>query len=333
MKPFEKLTRRGRQKRFRKIAEVALTCYDLDIARLTFIRDFDNTTFRVGTLSKTSQARFLLRIHKPHDPIRHSVAGVRSELMWLGALRRDTDVVVPEPIPNQHGDFITEVKVDGVPESRPCTLMRWLSGRFVTQSRTRLHCIKMGKLLAQLHRHSEQWVQPTTFMRPKWDSESLKKAIDNLRPENHYRRVSQDDFLIFEACGQRVLERLKQLGEGRAVFGVIHHDLHSRNCVFHKGEARPIDFDACGFGYYFYDFLVTLYDFSSCERHAFFDGYSSVRALSAGYASDVETFWVMRWVHEKAKMACASPRPERPSSITVPSELQKYHQGEPFLYE
>jgi len=49
--------------------------------------------------------------------------------MWLSALRRETELAVPEPMPTLDGELFTLVASDAVPEPRVCVLFRWLPGR------------------------------------------------------------------------------------------------------------------------------------------------------------------------------------------------------------
>ena len=54
-------------------------------------------------------------------------------------------------------------------------------------------------------------------------------------------------------------EASQQLGKNKSVYGLIHADLGvSDNVAFQSGEARPFDFDDCGFGYWVFDFGVPL---------------------------------------------------------------------------
>jgi Ser/Thr protein kinase RdoA (MazF antagonist) len=84
----------------------------------------ENTTFRVET---PAGDRFVLRIQRitgsPVHPPRGE-AEARSELLWLSALRRETDLEVPEPVPANDGALTTVVDVEGVPAPRICALFR-----------------------------------------------------------------------------------------------------------------------------------------------------------------------------------------------------------------
>jgi Ser/Thr protein kinase RdoA (MazF antagonist) len=56
------------------------------------------------------------------------------------------------------------------------------------------------------------------------------------------------------------------LGTGPDVYGLIHADLHMDNVLFRDGEARAIDSDDCGFGYWMCDFAVSLCDWHGAEE-------------------------------------------------------------------
>lgn len=72
-----------------------------------------NTTFRVDG---RAGGRYVLRVQRIGGP---TAAMVRSEAAWLAALCRDTDLVLPEPVPTQDGDLVTVVGHDGVPYAAP----------------------------------------------------------------------------------------------------------------------------------------------------------------------------------------------------------------------
>ena len=58
-------------------------------------------------------------------------------------------------------------------------------------------------------------------------------------------------------------------GKGSNVYGLIHADLGTKaNVLFHKGEARAIDFDDSGYGYWMYDLTTPLYDWEDDEKLA-----------------------------------------------------------------
>ncbi|MBA3251044.1 MAG: hypothetical protein H0T66_12235 [Geodermatophilaceae bacterium] len=54
---------------------------------------------------------------------------VRSELTGLAALRRDTDLVVPEPVRTRNGDLLAVASAPGVPRRGSATCCAgWTAG-------------------------------------------------------------------------------------------------------------------------------------------------------------------------------------------------------------
>src|ERR1700719_2670058 len=125
MQRFEDLPRSAQIRRMRRLAQFALTAYDLEQARITPLQHFLNTTFRIDI--PYPKQRYALRISRAGY---QDAATIRSELLWLQAIRRETDLVVPEPLANRNGLLLTTVEIPGVPEPRHCVLFRWVDGRF-----------------------------------------------------------------------------------------------------------------------------------------------------------------------------------------------------------
>jgi len=98
----------------RRLAEAALTAYDLGEVRLTPLQHFFNTTFRIDTCSpQGKKERYVIRIHRPGS---QDATTIRSELLWLLALRHEEGLIVPEPVSTRDGSLLTTASVAGVPE-------------------------------------------------------------------------------------------------------------------------------------------------------------------------------------------------------------------------
>jgi hypothetical protein len=102
------------------LAERVLACYDLHGVSLTLVSETANAVFHVALPSGRPQrlletgrtsdgAEYALRLRPPG---RHRTQSIAEALQWLLALRRDTDLVVPEPVPACDGTLIQE---SGVP--------------------------------------------------------------------------------------------------------------------------------------------------------------------------------------------------------------------------
>ncbi|HRE26528.1 MAG TPA: phosphotransferase, partial [Anaerolineales bacterium] len=74
----------------------ALAPYGLTDARVRLLARHTNTLYRVDT----ADGRYVFRVSAPGLRTEREVA---SELSWLNALRRDTDLVVPEVVATRSG--------------------------------------------------------------------------------------------------------------------------------------------------------------------------------------------------------------------------------------
>jgi Ser/Thr protein kinase RdoA (MazF antagonist) len=300
--PYEELGRAGRTRRMRRLATAALRDYDLPVAGLAKMPRGWNTTFKVDG---ADGVRYVLRVQRPDGP---SPAQVRSEMAWLAAVRRDTDLGVPEPLPTRDGDLVTVVEDPDVPQPRACALYRWLDGRFLTAGLTPAHLRKVGVFTARLQRHGARMAGRDGFRRGPVDgvTDFARTQPDPFSPAV----VGHAEALVTElhstAGGnvvrgvlERVRDRREALGYGPHAYGLVHADLHQENYLFHRGEVRAIDFDDCGYGHFVYDLAVTLSEIaggpSYRERRAgLLDGYRGVRPLPAEHEEAIDDFVALR---------------------------------------
>jgi Ser/Thr protein kinase RdoA (MazF antagonist) len=95
-------------------------------------------------------------------------------------------------------------------------------------------------------------------------------------------------------------------GKGPDGWGLIHSDLtlgDESNVLFLGGEARPIDFDDCGLGYWVYDLASSLCHWQQAQawpaiRDAVLQGYAQVRPLPEKQLAQLDLFMAARHVSE-----------------------------------
>ncbi|MCU0536778.1 MAG: phosphotransferase [Hydrococcus sp. Prado102] len=322
-----------------EIARSALTYYDVPNARLTFLGQSQNTTFRVETPTGN---KFLLRFHVgiesasdgSHDVWRKSSV-IESELLWLSAIARDTELAVPQPVQNCSGKWVTSFASEDLGTFISCSLLRWVEGEHLEGEPTAQQIRQLGKLMAQLHQHSSCWSLPSGFSRPTHDVEQLKSATSQLGVLVQNGTISKDDYQVFQKASTQVQEFIPNLQKTRDTWGIIHADLHQGNYVLYGEEVRPIDFSRCGFGFYLYDIGESVGDIDASLRLNFFEGYTSVRALPADYQNIVEAFFVGATV-ENFAFHSTNPQEYEWLSRAVPyvvkNHLHPYLQGETFLF-
>ena len=87
------------------IAEQALAAYDLPPAStLTLLNLSENATYAVE--EPGTGAKSILRVHRKNYHRRHEI---ESELDWLDALRRDSDLTVPVVVPARDGTRVVTI--------------------------------------------------------------------------------------------------------------------------------------------------------------------------------------------------------------------------------
>lgn len=302
---FDDLPRNTQIRRIRRLAEIALAAYDLEVVRITPLQHFLNTTFRVDaranwanrdTITADCLQRYALRVSRPGF---QDASTIHSELLWLQAIRGQTDLVVPEPILACDGSLLTTVSIAGVPEPRHCALFRWVEGRFHHSGLKAADLEGVGKFMAKLHQHVQQWTPPVGFIRKRWDIAGIRGEMLGIVPAKSRSHLSFQDCKVLDATAEKAQQAMQKLGEGSDVFGLIHADLHQGNYLFHKDNVRVIDFDTSGWGYFVYDIAVTFStllnrpDFPTL-RAAFLKGYRTARPLSFEHEKYIEIFTAAR---------------------------------------
>jgi len=274
-----------------------LQAYKLGEARLSLLQSFLNTNYRIdvpGVGSERAQ-RYVLRISRTG----YAEDMIRSELFWLTALRRDTNLSVPEPVPNRSSDLVTTVDVEGVPGPRHVVLVRWLLGRTFRKGLTPDMLESVGELSARLHVHGQGLKLPSWFTRPRWDLPGLKGGVIGTDPEKSLSVLAPSQRDVISRVADRVGQAMSELGEGPDAYGLIHADLQRGNWLFHGGGISLLDFEVCGWGHFAHDIGITfavLRDHPQLPsmRQAFLEGYRRVRPLPREQEELIDVFMAGR---------------------------------------
>lgn len=301
MKAYEDLTPRGKLRRTGRIARAAVEAFGFAKARLRLIVDSGNTMYRVKTVDPTPiegslyvDNCYLLRLHW----LGYQNSGaVNSELEWLYALC-DAGLPVPQPIATIEGELSVKVSDPGVSGARRCSLLRWVKGRMVTKLVRPWHMKAIGRLIARLHNHTSSWKPPSGFVRRHYDRNGLwgDDTGTNYTADEVWPRIPRRYFKAFQEVTMRVEQIMENWGKGLDVYGLIHADLGTKaNVLFHSGEARVIDFDDAGFGYWMYDLVMPLADWEGEDvwpayRDALLEGYTEMRFIPEEQLGYLELF-------------------------------------------
>ena len=253
---------------------------------------------------------------------------LRSQLLWLSALGRETALLVPEPVPTRDGSLLGRVSTDDISCRQQSQLSRWRSRRgedqdlaegprmprnfvllrWVPGEHKRGRDLKpdnvslVGSYVARLHRHAEGYEVAEEAILPRWDWEWPFGEGAPLWSEGK-AFYSEREIAAFREASRRVREDLGRLGEGGEVFGLVHRDLTLDNLLFGKETVGAMDFDLCGLGYYLFD-LHTLRAFLKTHHgdrleplwEAFVEAYQRERPVPEDLQRHLLTFEVMQKV-------------------------------------
>ncbi len=311
MRQPNELTYLGKVLRIRQSVKAILKEYGINNARFKLVRLAGNTLFRVIQL-KTTPARasdnryeenqFLLRIH---DRSEQKTDAIKLEMLWLDAICRETSLVVPKPVPTLDSQLLTRITIPGESEKRDCTLLRWVKGRFITKRIKPYHFEAQGRVMAQLHNHAERWGPPKKLSKRSFDWKGLfyDEVGAGLSNGEAWSLLPHRYKKPYEIVAEKAKRLMDSWGRTSDVYGLIHGDCGvDANVLFWKGEARPIDFDGSGFGYYIYDLSLALEHcwgdvMYSQYRTALLKGYREHRPLSEEQAEQINLFQAAFYVY------------------------------------
>ena len=240
--------------------------------RASLINLSENHTFRIDA----PQGRTVLRLHRPGY---QTMTSIQSELAWLSALARDTDLPVVRPLPGRNGELVQLVGTE-----RHAVLFAFERGVEPTVGTPELFGM-LGRFAATAHTHVRDWERPKWFTRPSWTAQTM------LSPDGLWGDWRRAPGLgpvrdMLDAVEARLVETLSDYGTGADRFGLVHADMRLANLLADGERLRLLDFDDCGFGWFLYDLAAAL-SFIETDpavpalQQAWLEGYRQIRELSA----------------------------------------------------
>ncbi|GLQ09952.1 aminoglycoside phosphotransferase [Devosia yakushimensis] len=274
--------------------EPALSLWpELAGGRARLINHSENQTFLVET---ERRGRFTLRIHRPGYQSRPAI---ESELAWMAALRRDTDVPIPEPLPGADGRLLQSFETDEE-EARHAVLFRFVQGSEPSpDSNMGELFLTLGRYAAQLHLHAMQWQRPAGFERQVWQAATILDADGLWGDWRVAPGVDKAIRSILDRADAALWRRLGEYGLAEDRFGLIHADMRLGNLLVDGPGITLIDFDDSGFCWFVYDFAaaISFHETNAVVpglRTAWIEGYRSVRPLGEEHVQAIDSMVMLR---------------------------------------
>jgi Ser/Thr protein kinase RdoA (MazF antagonist) len=272
--------------------EPALSCWEAASGRVRLINHSENQTFLI---EGPQQRAFTLRVHRPGY---QSHVSIESELAWLMALRRDTALAVPEPIPGRDGQLLQ--RFDSPRGERMAVLFRFIDGEEPRpDSNLGDLFVTLGNYAATMHEHVAHWQRPPGFHRQVWQAATI---LDADGPWGDWRiapGVNDANRPILDRLDSALWLRLADYGTGADRYGLIHADMRLGNLLVDGDKVTLIDFDDCGFCWFAYDFAAAI-SFHETNpaipalRAAWLEGYQAVRQLSREDITAIDSMIMLR---------------------------------------
>jgi Ser/Thr protein kinase RdoA (MazF antagonist) len=276
------------------VAEAALRSFDLaPDSTLRLLNLSENATYAVEDAATGKQS--ILRVHRKKY---HQLHEIESELLWLDSLRHGGDVTVPTVLPARDGRRVVTVDHDGTP--RHVVHFDMVAGAEPdAESLTVDDFQTLGRITAALHDHSRSWTRPPGFGRFSWDWEHSLGDHPRWGRWRDAVGVGPSEAAVLDRACHLLQDRLAAYGSGPDTFGLIHADLRLANLLVDGETITVIDFDDCGFGWYFYDFGTAVSFFEDDPavpewQDAWVTGYRTRRPLPASDEAMLPSFVLLR---------------------------------------
>lgn len=270
------------------LARRVLDHYDLDIAQLSAGREIWNTIFEIRTREGD---RYALRINRSGH---RTLTEIRSELIWLDAIRSETNLLVPQPVHTRDGELVVTEEIDGVP--RHAAVFTWLPGRHV---RTRTPSPRVGYLLgrtaARLHNHADTFRPPADFSTTRFDRIAGLARHSTIHSDEPNEILTPDRKARLREAAAQIQEETDRLYADPSGARFVHADLHFGNVKLVGGDMGVLDFDDSLWAFPVQDIGIAAYylQFRSNKEElmdAFRQGYERVRPWPEEYPGQVWSY-------------------------------------------
>jgi Ser/Thr protein kinase RdoA (MazF antagonist) len=277
-------------------------------AEVSLLTISENATYRVR--DPAAGIDMALRVSRPGYNTR---AEIESELAWVQALRADGVIETPAPVPLVDGSLIAGVADEGAvrymtgfafqPGAEPAAdadLVPWFE--------------ELGAIHARLHAHARAWSKPESFQRRIWNFQTTLGTTPHWGDWRAGLGLTDEGRAVIEEVSALLDGRLAGYGHGTERFGLVHADLRLANILVQGERLSVIDFDDCGFCWYFYDFAAAI-SFLEHEpyipelRAAWMRGYRTVAPIGAQDEAAIDDFVMLRRILLTAWIASHAETP------------------------
>lgn len=304
-----------------KLSEKIRTLYDLpeDIG-VFHLKYSENFTYRLE--SPDHKTKYVLRVNRPEY---HPYEELESELTWMRALERDTDIQMASVRPGRDGKFIQDLNFEGESKTYLCSMFSFVEGEGIRDiSLERLIPLQkeIGRITAKMHMQVMSWKEGKTLPRFHWDLEDLFGETCRWGDWSLTSHLTKQQRADVEKAVEIGKKRINAYGKTDENYGLIHSDLNINNILVKGSKVKVLDFDDCGYGWFLYDLATAVLEYDDTLDimiQSWLQGYQTVRKLSKRDLMEVDTFVVLRKIVRMGWIATHS------ANDTVKRVNQRYY--------
>jgi len=228
----------------------------------------------------------------------HASAEIVSELSWIAALIADEVIATPRPLPDRDRSLLCSVPLNG--SMRQVVAFEYMSGQEPDESASLpIWFVKLGTLTARLHEHSRSWKRTPAFQRKIWDFDAMLGARPLWGDWRAALGLRDPERQLLQRVADALAQHLRAYGQQSHRFGLVHADLRLANLLVDGERLGIIDFDDCGFSWFFYDFAAAV-SFMEHKpvvtdlQQAWLEGYRTVASVSKEDEAMLPVFVMLR---------------------------------------
>lgn len=279
----------------KELPEQISALYNLpDNISISHLKYSENFTYLI---TGENGEKYVLRVNRPGY---HTLEELNSELVWMHALHKDTDIEMAEVLPGKNGELIQILSLSDKKNLYTCGLFSFVEGRGIRDMEYTelLHYQKIiGSICAKLHNHVLRWEPAKTLPRFTWTEKDLLGKEARVGDWKDSDQLSDAQKEILQQAVDIGLKRLEVYGKSEDRYGLIHSDLNINNILVDGEHVKVLDFDDCGYGWFLYDMATSVLEYEETLEpmiQAWIEGYETIRTLSKEDKEEIETFVILR---------------------------------------
>jgi len=179
-------------------------------------------------------------------------------MMWLMALRRDTDIAEPDVLKARDGSLVQTMTASDLDKPRHAVVYSYLQGTEPPEDELVSGFERLGEISARMHLHAKTWQPEPGFDRHYWTPDVILDDRLNWGKWQDGVGITGEVLALLSRLEAVVRRRLAGLSRDRDRFGLIHADLRLANLLVDGDTTSIIDFDDCGQGWYLFDLASAL---------------------------------------------------------------------------